>query len=246
MPTLATESSDQGDNKEVGGGAMSIRPNELPVDTLERKLSDEIVDFLRAEVAQYGDKVYYWFRLYYLEQGIGLAPYDVAVARFVKKHFSGMHTIEIGAGMAELSALLAAEGLNATAIEKTPSHLTTANNLRTWLGARGYPSYNFLDGWFPDVGRDLTKGGIIIGLSIIHTMPPDRWEALLDSFIDAAGVIIDLATFFTDRRDPVSQADLVRQITARGFKDPIEIYSWKAGESYRFSVGRVVYFEKAK
>lgn len=230
---------------EMKTGVAPIRPNELPPDTLERRLSDEVVRFLETEVAAYGDRVYFWFRHAYLDEGIGLAPYDVAVARFVKKHFAGLRTVEIGAGMAELTALLAAEGFNATAIEKTPEHLETAIHLRSWLGDRSYPSYDLLDGWFPDVGHELTKGAIVIGLSITHSMPPHRWEALLDAFIGAAGVIIDLNTFFLVRQDPASQSDLVRQIKARGFKDPVELYSWKSTEQYKFETGRVVYFEAA-
>ena len=225
-----------------------IKPNLLPAHTLERKLSDEIVAFLRDEVAQHGDKVYYWFREYYLESGIGLAPYDVAIGYFAQSRLRGKKFLEIGAGMAQLSALLTLHGLDITAVERYEEHAVTTRRLQEWLKSKMPPAtgYQIEVGGFPESGKGMLGANtVVVGMSINNKYPTDRWNKILDALGGADGLIIDLATFFEPRRTSEEQADLVRQLFARGFGEPEEIYSWRAGDGgYKFAEGRVVYLAK--
>src|SRR5262245_31670800 len=152
-----------------------IRPSDLPIGALERTLSDEILAFLKHEFATIGEELYAWIRNYYLEQGIGLAPYDVAILRFANAHLAGRRFIEIGAGMGQLSALLAASGFEAIAIEKTPTIAQTAQHLRDWLLVRSYPVHTLKVGWFPRIGGDQVADAVVVGISISQGMPEHEW-----------------------------------------------------------------------
>lgn len=221
---------------------MIIRPNELPESTLERQLSDEIVRFLSVENAEHGNDMYHWFRDYYLSEGIGLAPHDVAASWFIKQNFPNKRTVEIGAGMAQMSALLAGNGFTATAIETTRAHVATARRLHDWLTHKNYPSYEILSGWFPNVGSDRIDGSVVVGLSISFGVSEEQWNYLLDALAPASAIVMDITQFFTVRRDAASKADLASQLAERGLSKQQEIFRWNHGEGYKFYPGEIVCF----
>src|SRR5690242_4134217 len=91
----------------------------------EGRVDREIAAFLEEEHAAKGDQLYGWYRHRflaannkYLSSTIGLAPYDKAIARFVIENCPfAKRFVEVGAGLAQESMLLAAMGMSTCAIE---------------------------------------------------------------------------------------------------------------------------------
>jgi hypothetical protein len=224
-----------------------FQPNKVPVGTLERDLSDEVLAVLQAEATAQGEEhVYSWFRYYYLSEGIGLAPFDVAIADFASKRLVGRRFVEIGAGMAQLSALLALSGFSAVAVEAHAEIFPTTAAVHERV-CRRFPGaadrFSIVKARFPvEPSTPMDRNTVVTSINVSQTVTPREFDDILDALMPAHGVIINLAGFFVPRRDPATQAELVERFTIRGFAAPEEVYAWTEPQ-YRFQPGRIVYFQ---
>lgn len=226
-----------------------FQPDKAPIGTPERDLSDEVLAVLQAEAEASGrESVYTWFREYYLNEGIGLAPYDVAIADFALRKLQDCNFLEVGAGMAQLSALLAVRGFRTVGMEGHPAIFKTTTTVHSRVCRRfaGVADrFSVLNTRFPNQAAELVDGDTVIAaINISHQLTSKEFDDILVAFKLARGVIINVAGFFRPRVDAEAQAELIGQFKARGFAEPQVIYSWQHGE-YRFQPGQILYFQNS-
>lgn len=224
-------------------------------ENIEERANREIANFLEEEYAAQGDGLYQWYRFRFLAANnkalsstIGLAHYDKAIARFVLERCPfATRFVEVGAGIAQESMLIALHGLPAFAIETTPPHLDMMNRLRERLATRMdsrlvermTPVYD----WFPTRAMEYVDAGTVLTFPTLSaTMTAEQETQILDVMQRAGGVILSTEHFFRNRT-PDEQEILLSQIRSRGFGEPVEVFSWANGDM-GFNANRIVFLKR--
>ena len=197
------------------------------------------------------DGLYHWYHTNYAEQGLGLAPYDKAVASFVDQNCRDFSRfVEIGAGLGQMSILLAAYGLPTTAIESSVKNFQDMELLashvedRLVLGLRRYLSTRNI--WFPNGAEEyIDHGTLLFFTNLTFGIDDETHERMLDAIGNAGGVVLNLACFFRKRASPAEQQLLIEKVCSRGFDPPCKVYRWEKYE-HRFPPGEIVFFRNSR
>ena len=108
----------------------------------EERLSNFTVEFLRKRLVELGpiESGFYGYYTHLAERGVAFQSYEKALVRFMIDHASGFERyVEIGAGIGQLSALLATHGLITISVEGDESRARAARALRDAL-AQHFPT----------------------------------------------------------------------------------------------------------
>jgi hypothetical protein len=222
---------------------------------IEERVDMEIASFLEEEYAAQGDGLYQWYRYRFLVANnksltstIGLAHYDKAIVRFVLERCPfATRFVEVGAGLAQESMLVALHGLPAFAIESTVAHLEMMNRLlrrlATKLDSRLLERMTPVNDWFPRRATEYVDAGTVLTFPTLSaTMTEEQETHLLDVMKVAGGVILSTEHFFRNRTSD-EQATLISQIRSRGFGEPVEVFSWANGDM-GFAGNRIVFLKR--
>ena len=213
-------------------------------------VSDEVLCFLRDEQREAGD-IYQWYKHRYIENNIGLSRIDKAIAEFVVRRFGATRTtLEVGAGIAQCSQLLALTGVRAAGLEASHSHFEMMKRLTARLAARFDPDllkrFTAIRGAYPDDAAPyIGERTIVIVPSLGSTMTPEQEIRVFDALKPADGVILGVRMFFRVRDQQEERDLLLRQIQDRGFGEAEEVLSWSDG-SFGFMPDRIVYLPKLR
>ena len=221
---------------------------------IEERVDREIANFLEDEYAAQGDGLYQWYRYRFLAANnksltstIGLAHYDKAIARFVLECCPfATRFVEVGAGLAQESMLVALHGLPAFAIESTLAHLDMMIRLRqrlaTKLDSGLLEHMTPINDWFPRRAAEYVDAGTVLTFPTLSaTITAEQETQILDVVKLAGGVILSTEHFFYNRT-PDEQEALLAKIRSRGFGEPVEVFSWANGEM-GFAANRIVFLK---
>jgi len=226
-----------------------IKINDLPRGTVERIVSDIVLETLRGK--ELDDR---WFRIQYFEQGIGLAPFDIAIARLLAEHYPLVPLVEVGAGMGQLSALVAVNGHPSWAIERDSVRLDMAHAVRAAI-VRRFPQvqghYSVVGDSFPNRTGYLVKNAVVCSSFIPYAIPDEQFDAILDALAPARGLIVAVRSFLVPERlsslknswdyEPV----LMDMLRTRGWGEPETVYEWRHPE-YRFQPDKIVWLRRSQ
>ena len=214
-------------------------------------LSKEIHAFLKQEQDEKGPEgLYQWYRYKFVPYGIGLAPYDIGIARFVlaNRDLFDRH-VEIGAAAAQGSLLLAVHRMPSYAVEANPTNVDLLARLIEHLRSRMDPDLSKyitqVHNWYPNqLSEYTTSRSLLCFPTLSWGMTQEQEQAAIDALRAAAGVIFGLRDFFRWRQTEAEQAELINRIRAEGFDAPIEVYEWKRLE-YDFPPNRIMYMARS-
>jgi hypothetical protein len=222
---------------------------------IEERADREIAAFLEEEYAAKGKDLYQWYRTRFiaannkaLPSTIGLAHYDKAIARFALEHCPfATRFVEVGAGIAQESMLVALHGLPAFGIDSTPEHLEMMKRLRERLAnkldSRLLERMTPVNDWFPNRAADYLDADTLVAFPTLSaTTTAEQETQILDAIGLAGGVILSMEHFFR-RRTSDEQEALLSQIRSRGFDEPVEVISW-AEREMGFNANRVVFLKR--
>lgn len=224
---------------------------------LEARADREIAAFLEEEYDAKGDALYGWYRHrflaannLYLPATIGLAPYDKAIARFVIDHCSfASRFVEVGAGLAQESMLLALQGMSTIAIETNLDNFDMMKRLQGRLTERldgelpkrMTPFYDF----FPTRATEYVDAKTVLAFPTLSwTIDAETEIKILDTLKLAGGVILSAQDFFRNRKDPAEQELLIAQIRSRGFDPPVEVHTWTEWQM-GFRPDRIIFMRRS-
>ena len=115
---------------------------------------DLIKDFMRTRLAAMGEQEsgLYNYYAYLVRQNLGFVHYDRPIADFLAKLPRAKRYIDIGAGIGQLSVLLACHGMTAIAIEGDSKRAMAAGALQDRIRAADVDMasrLSFVKCWFP-------------------------------------------------------------------------------------------------
>lgn len=224
-------------------------------ENIEARVDREIAAFLEEEYAAQGEDLYQWYRYKFiaannkrLTSTIGLAHYDKAIVRFVLQSCPfATRFVEIGAGVAQESMLIALHGLPAFGVDTTPAHMEMMKRLRERLAERldsgllerMTPVYD----WYPNRAEEYVDAGtVLVFPTLSASTTPEQDIKILDMMKLAGGVILSMEHFFRTRT-PEQQEALLSEIRSRGFDKPVEVFAWGNGDM-GFSANRIVFLKR--
>ena len=223
---------------------------------LENRADRAIASFLDAEYQAQGETLYQWYRLRFLvdhnrslTRTIGLAPKDKAIARFVLQHRGSVdRLVEIGAGIGQLSMLVALQGMRSIGVEAASAHAAMMTRLLGRLEEEVDPTIRArmspVSDFYPNRAHEyVTSRSIIAFPSLSFGIDVETERSILDSLRLASGVVLSLGGFFRPREAAAEQEELVAQIAGRGFGEPEVVYAWQDWEM-GFKPDRIVFMRK--
>ena len=214
---------------------------------LEHALDRELLAFYQDEYAARGEEMYHWYKDYYIPQNIGLAPYNIAIADFVMAHCPELRFVEIGAGIGQISMLLATRRHHSSAVEAEASEIfPMAQRAFARITEKVFlelPNYmTLIHDRFPNrAATYVTPDSLICFPTLYEALSPEQEIRMLDVIAGASGVILSLRDFFRVRHSETERDILVAQFRARGFEAPIKLLDW---ESY--SPDTTIYMKKPR
>ena len=224
---------------------------------IESQVDREIAAFLEDEYTERGDELYGWYRYRflaknnnYLTRTIGLAPYDKAIARFVVENCSfAKRFVEVGAGLAQESMLLAMQGISTVAIETNGANFDMMTRLLERLTQRLDPELpkrmRPIRDFFPTNAADYVDRETVVAFPTLSwTIDADQEKAILDALPLAGGVILSVYDFFRHRGEPAEREELIAQIRARGFDAPVVVHQWDTWEM-GFRYDQIVFLKRS-
>ncbi|MBY0320963.1 MAG: hypothetical protein K2X72_19735 [Reyranella sp.] len=224
---------------------------------MEGRVDREIAAFLEEEYAAKGDQLYGWYRHRflaannkYLSATIGLAHYDKAIARFVIENCPfARRFVEVGAGLAQESMLLAALGMSTCAIETNLTNFDMMKRLLERLSQRLAPDLpkrmTPINDFFPTRAADYVDSHTIVAFPTLSwTISAAEEEAIFASLRMAGGVILSVYDFFRHRAEEGEREALIAQIRARGFDAPVVVHAWD-GWVAGFRHDRIVFMRRS-
>jgi SAM-dependent methyltransferase len=179
----------------------------------------------------------------FVKTSTGLAWYDESIADFIESRFTvAPSCLDVGAGVGQLSALLAARGIEATAIEYNGRTFAAASDLKKMMQEQLGISYGLELAFFPDP-RISADGSLVIFTNVLNSNFVE--SAALRACRRASGIIMDLVRFGVPRGTAHGWGELSARVMALGFQSPIEILSI-GGETGPDQSGptRLVYFAR--
>jgi hypothetical protein len=217
----------------------------------EQHLATAVIEFLRARLAELGpsESGFYDYYSSFAQTGTPFQIYDKAVVRFVLNQARPYDRyVEIGAGIGQLGALLAAEGLRAVAVEGDVQRFKAAVALHLTLSQEldGFKDcMSVIKAFFPSEQVPIDRGTLVLCTNLIHSNNDE--DALLAGFRDAGAVIIDICRFARSRTTTDGWRALIRRIRDVGFPYVDPVFSW--GEPTLEnqpspSAGRLLYFHR--
>jgi hypothetical protein len=221
---------------------------------IEAALDRELFAFLKEELALQGDGphgLYQWYRTRFIPAGVGLSPWDRAIASFVLENCAAADRfIEIGAGIGQACMLLALSRRRTLAIEQDKTNFAMMERAVERIADRiNRELPNYMSGirdWYPNRAAEyVTARSILCFPTLSWGLDAAKEAAMLDSLRAAAGVIVGLRYFFRPRETDEEEQQLVEQIRERGFAAPVEVFcskKWADG----FPPNRIVFFAKAR
>lgn len=243
--------SEEGSNGPSQSGDSNMYDTEI-----EARVDREIASFLDDEYAARGDKLYQWYRNYFLAQNnrhlpatIGLAPYDKAIVRFVLERCPfAKRFVEVGAGIAQESMLLAMMGMPTCAIETNQDNFDMMLRLLERLERRldpGLPArMKPINDFFPAHAAEYIDSETIV------VFPTLSWginaaveQEIFNALQAAGGVILSVYDFFRHRAEQAEQEELVAQFCSRGFDKPVVVHAWK-GLEMGFRYNKIVFMKR--
>ena len=211
-------------------------------------VSDEILAFLLSELKAKGD-LYQWYKTRYLPNNIGLSRIDREIASFVLRRFGATRkTLEVGAGVAQCSQLLALSGVHAIGVEASSAHMDMMKRLTRRLSSSFDPEllkrFTPVLGFYPDdVGSHIDEKTIVIVPSLGSTLTAEQEIKVFDALRPAAGVILGERMFFRVRDTAEERTEMISQIQKRGFGNPETIFAWDDWH-FGFHPDRIIYLPK--
>ena len=224
---------------------------------MEGRVDREIAAFLEDEHAAKGDELYGWYRYRflaknnkYLSETIGLAPYDKAIARFVIERCPfAKRFVEVGAGLAQESMLLAMMGMPTFAIETNLTNFDMMKRLLDHLAKRLDPSLPArmtpINDFFPTRAADYVDSETIVAFPTLSwTIDAAQEKQIFDALRAAGGVILSTYDFFRHRAELAEREELVAQIRARGFDAPVVVREWDVWDQ-GFRPDQIVFMKRS-
>jgi hypothetical protein len=207
-------------------------------------LGDEILAFLREEITTEsipGQPIDDWYRRYYLSLSRPFSPYGETLIAFLeprRDRFSRI--VEIGAGIGQTCLQFAAAGWNTVAVDKWDRQFDLMSKLFRRLAPLNL-RIEPLKASYPEEASGLfTDSTVAFFLGTGGSVPPAHQNALLPTLASAGAIVIDPDRFF--RMPETADADeLLRQIQALGFADPVEV--WQSA-NVDFLKMRLLYMER--
>lgn len=216
----------------------------------DERLASAVTRYLQTRLAALGptESGFYNYYARLAESGTPFQFYDKPVARFVLDHASNFDRyVEIGAGIGQLSALLAAGGLHAVAVEGDSQRAKAAVALHDALAPRidGIAdNMSVVETFFPSNAVKIDQGTLVIFTNLIHSNDED---ALLAGCRNAGGIVIDICRFGHSRTTTDLWRALIRQIRGLGFPYVDQVLSWgepKTTNEDSPTCGRILYFHR--
>jgi hypothetical protein len=206
------------------------------MDRIEHNLFDAgnlekfIVGFLGDRLAAMGETesgLHDYYRRYFWEKRKGYAPRDRPVAKFLRamnRRFS--RSIEVGAGVGQLSALLAASGFDAFAIERETRRAAAAGDLFARVVAadpRSTGRLHAVHDAFPSTAiATPDRRAVAIFTNIMVSDCDDVEEMIIGGL---GGVVMDLARLSRSRTSVAQWEALAARVMDEGYGPPQEVLS---------------------
>jgi len=213
---------------------------------------DLIKDFMQTRLAAMGEQEsgFYNYYAYLIRQNRGFVHYDRPIVEFLAKLPRAKRYIDVGAGIGQLSVLLACHGMTAIAVEGDSKRAMAAGALQDRIrtaDADMASRLSFVKCWFPAPAVPVDRDSILIFTNVITDLSDRIEQPMLEACSEAGGVVVDLVRFTRARSSVERWNDLTSRFRRQGFSDPIDIYSWGApreSEPASTDPGKIVFFQK--
>jgi hypothetical protein len=194
----------------------------------EQILATGVLDFMRQRLGALGpieSGLDYYVGM--IEAENPFQPYDREIVRFALERAQRYSRyLEVGAGLGQLSALLAAEGLPSVAIEGDRRRAEAARAMHAWLServGRVASHMSVIEAVFPDEKVPVDGATLVLFTNVIHD---DNGDHTLAACKDAGGIVIDLCRFGRSRTTTDGWRALIRQIRDLGFPFVDSVCAW--------------------
>ena len=205
-------------------------------------LEKKIVAFLKRRIETMGVDAGGLYNYYQqlANQDRAFASYDVPVANFILQKAKGFaNYIEAGAGLGQLVAILAANGLTTVGVESDSRRFHAMCDLFAELPEA--TSARAVEGLFPNAVQSMISPSTLVIFTCFNSGGTEEYEAAMLAGVAAAGgLVMDLARFCYLKHKPEELDELARRVEALGFLPAEEVHSWNAVPQ-----GRVVYFRRS-
>lgn len=217
----------------------------------EQRFVKALAEFMNERLVEMGQEASGFFEYYasFVERGKVFSDLDNEVSRFILQKASHYQRyIEVGAGIGQLDALLASQGLKTIGVEVDQKRVAAANALRNYL-AQEFPeireNMSIIEASFPatSVTDAIDKDTAIIFTNLIGQA--HRGEDAIQACANAGAIIIDLCRFGFPRTTLDEWRDLILRIRALGFPYVDVVASWGEATSQNEispTCGRILHF----
>jgi hypothetical protein len=179
---------------------------------------------------------------------MGLSIIERKITEFVLKKFgNSRRVVEVGAGVAQCSILLAACGVTVAPIEANSDHFEMMKRLCGKVADKyEVLNQNFFPfrGLYPEISEEAIAGkpSILMFPSLSWGQTKEDEEESMKAMKMAKGVILGLNWHFRERSSKEEKQKLIDRIMREGFSEPEEIFTWDDW-SFGFRPDRIVYME---
>ena len=213
---------------------------------------DLIKDFLRTRLAIMGETEsgLYNYYAYLARQDHAFVHYDRPIVEFLAKQPRAKRYVDVGAGIGQLSVLLACHGMTAIAVEGDSKRALAANALLDRIRASDAEMASRLrcmHCWFPAPEVPVDRDTILMFTNVITNLADQIEQPMLEACSEAGGIVVDLVRFTRARSSATRWSDLIARFCSRGFSAPVDVYSWghpSESEPATTDPGKIVFFQR--
>ncbi|MDC0055894.1 hypothetical protein OAJ94_02460 [Deltaproteobacteria bacterium] len=219
---------------------------------IESSIFDEynriILQFLKEEKERKGE-IYQWYERRYLAQEVGLSIIERRIVDFILERFgTSKQIVEIGAGVAQCSFLLAGHGVDVVPVESSHECFDMMTELAekiSTIDSKIKKHFKPIKGKYPMVvhEKSISANSIFMFPSLSFGQTEEEELQSMMSMKLSDGVIIGLTQHFRPRNSEEEKEELIKQVRELGFGEPIEIFSWN-DSNFGFAPDRIVYLER--
>jgi SAM-dependent methyltransferase len=211
------------------------------------RLNGPIVDFLRSRIAAMGAgpgglKNYYEG---FAQRGVGFNNYEQPIVEFLAARRRYRRYLDVGAGIGQLALLLAANGMNAVAVEQDRLVIAAMRELYATLD-NDYP-LTTLQALFPDPQLVPDRDTVLVFCNFMRTETDAREAEIVAGCAGYGGIVMDLVRFVRPRAVPDLWDELAGRIERLGYRAPEVFMTWgrpRYENPRTTGGGRFVFFER--